>query len=503
MFSHNQEIQSRIKQIALRIAQSEEINGWDLVNRISKKRKKLKIRNKDGFVSFHDSLELAFLLLSKENTFSQLFWHSYALTYQATNNSFNPNINVNDIKNIIYSLDEGSKKNKSLKETSKKFEDFIIQNGLLRKFSQNQIEFVPTILEWNSFGALGLMPIGHESIDSLIDHGKTLLTKIVFSIYGLKVTSGMGVEEYTKSLASNSDIEFLIKKGLIVAAPKNIKKKYKDVISKDWNSSTREYVNVYLKSEELINQIDFSGEIENDFEAIIGFYGILNSLMNSPYYENIRNKLPKECDSITWGNLIADTTSYSLEILRDLVNSRDRLFYEGPDIDEQSLALIAGLSNPSTIKNIINSGEIVKINDSWWVGIQCNSAKRWVLDKKRKYKVYEPIEDIKPEKNVDYGYLLKEIDKAKEKINESKKKKIIFNDNDLFARTDKEIFGRVADHNKNRWEWIGNGKTYKEIDKKNSIYRKNIIRKTYKENKSPITQDIIYDINSGYIKKIN
>ena len=120
MFSNKQEIQSRIKLIASRIAQSEEINGWDLVNRISKKRKKLKIRNKDGFVSFHDSLELAFLLLSKENTFSQLFWHSYALTYQATNNSFNPNINVNDIKNIIYSLDEGSKKNKSLKETSQK-----------------------------------------------------------------------------------------------------------------------------------------------------------------------------------------------------------------------------------------------------------------------------------------------------------------------------------------------------------------------------------------------
>jgi hypothetical protein len=224
--------------------------------------------------------------------------------------------------------------------------------------------------------------------------------------------------------------------------------------------------------------------------------------MNLPNYENIKNKLPKECDSITWGNLVADTTSYSLEILRDLVHSRDTLFYEGPDINEQSLALIAGLSNPSTIKNIINSGEIDKINDSWWGGIQCNSAKKWALNIKRKYKVYEPIDDIKPEKNIDYNYLLKEIDKAKEKIEKSKKDKVIFNDNDIFVRTDKEIFGRVADHNKNRWEWIGKGKTYKEIDKEDSIYRKNIKRKTYKENKSPITQDILYDLNSGYIKQI-
>ena len=67
---------------------------------------------------------------------------------------------------------------------------------------------------------------------------------------------------------------------------------------------------------------------------------------------------------------------------------------------------------------------------------------------------------------------------------------------------EKKIFGRVADHNKKRWEWIGKGKTFKELNAKNSTYRKNIRRQTYKKHTSPITQDILYDLKSGYIEKI-
>ena len=79
--------------------------------------------------------------------------------------------------------------------------------------------------------------------------------------------------------------------------------------------------------------------------------------------------------------------------------------------------------------------------------------------------------------------------------------RIVFSDSDLFVRTDKKIFGRVAEKNKNRWEWIGKGKTFKDLNEKNSTYRKNIKRKTYIRNKSPITQDIIYDLKSGYIEQ--
>ena len=61
----------------------------------------------------------------------------------------------------------------------------------------------------------------------------------------------------------------------------------------------------------------------------------------------------------------------------------------------------------------------------------------------------------------------------------------------------------MSNHNKKRWEWIWKKcRTFKEINAKNSTYRKNIQRKTYKKHTSPITQDILYDLNSGYIKQI-
>ena len=47
----------------------------------------------------------------------------------------------------------------------------------------------------------------------------------------------------------------------------------------------------------------------------------------------------------------------------------------------------------------------------------------------------------------------------------------------------KKYFGRVAQHNKNRWEWIDKGKNFKELNEKNSTYRKNIVRKTYQKKK--------------------
>ena len=43
---------------------------------------------------------------------------------------------------------------------------------------------------------------------------------------------------------------------------------------------------------------------------------------------------------------------------------------------------------------------------------------------------------------------------------------------------------------------------FKELNAKNSTYMEFIDRKTYKKHTSPITQDILYDLNSGYIKQI-
>ena len=89
-------------------------------------------------------------------------------------------------------------------------------------------------------------------------------------------------------------------------------------------------------------------------------------------------------------------------------------------ISEDNLAMVAGLSNPNSVKNAIKNGEMeafpglplktIETSSSRFFEGQPtkNSALNWALDKKRKYEVHEPI-DKKPERNIDYSYLLKEI----------------------------------------------------------------------------------------------
>ena len=58
----------------------------------------------------------------------------------------------------------------------------------------------------------------------------------------------------------------------------------------------------------------------------------------------------------------------------------------------------------------------------------------------------------------------------------------------------------MAIHNRARVEWIGDGKTFEEINSPNSPYRNNIKRKTYIGNKSSIIKDHEYDLHMGWIK---
>ena len=125
--------------------------------------------------------------------------------------------------------------------------------------------------------------------------------------------------------------------------------------------------------------------------------------------------------------------------MRDLVNYRELFFRESADffdfINIDQIALITGLSNTSSIKNVINEGEIDTKNDSPLFGNGMplkNSAMKWALDKKRKYKIYKPI-DEKPFIDVDFSFLSAEIMIAKEKIAQSKKNKIIFKDSDRLS----------------------------------------------------------------------
>jgi len=86
----------------------------------------------------------------------------------------------------------------------------------------------------------------------------------------------------------------------------------------------------------------------------------------------------------------------------------------------------------------------------------------------------------------------------------SKKKKPSKHENKRFIRTDKLITSK-ASHNIKRLKWVAEagseGRSYSELNRKDSIYRQNIKRKTYKGNESLITQDIAYDIKQGMIKE--
>ncbi len=499
MYSNDKEASLRVTEMANQIAMSSSFDEWSLIKEIHEN--EIVKQKYKGFCSYHNSLKLAFLLLDEESSFGQIFWKSYAQTYQVKNNLFFEDLELKDIVNIFDLLEKEIPRNRNMEVTLNKLKNFISQNGLLRTLSKTQVEFAPTLDQWRGFGALAILNNNDEALDSIIHHGRSIVTKIIFSIYGLKVTSGHGLERYIHREVSDKDINSLVKRNLLKKPDKEHRDRYEELKVSDFNNPKREYVNVYVQSQELLSQINLVSEIEDDLEGYIGFYGIFNSTL-----EDFLRSGKLEIDyppssSLTWGQAVSSVVHHSIETLRELVDSRHNIFHEKIFINEDEIALTAGLSNPSTIKNAINRGEISEIlnkSPSSGGGIQADSVKDWLLDKKRKYKVHRPLENLKPMKDIDFTYLNVEVVKSKEKI--AKKVKVTFDDNDMFVRSKKKIFGRVVEHNRERWEWIGEGKTFKQLNEKNSTYRKNIKRKTYKKNKSPITQDILYDLNSGYIE---
>jgi predicted GIY-YIG superfamily endonuclease len=77
---------------------------------------------------------------------------------------------------------------------------------------------------------------------------------------------------------------------------------------------------------------------------------------------------------------------------------------------------------------------------------------------------------------------------------------------DRFVRTAKRIHPRSAHHNIARWEWIGEagakGRTFAEINARNSTYRKCIKRKNYAGDTSSIKGDLEYDLRNGWIRLV-
>ncbi len=519
MYSNNKELLKRLDKIFLKISSFTYEEGFELAENIYV-HEVLK-----GTIprtsSIHKSIELALMLLSN-NELSNIFWKSYAQTYLISNsNLYFGDLNISHIKNIIFTIEKESKSNKKLKEALVSFERFILSNGILKDLSKNYIEFNPNLV-MNGIGATATLNDSENLLSPIIFHGKSMLSRIIFNVFGIKVVSGRGLDDYInpKSILK-SEIDYLIMRNLIQEAEPEYKANYRryfDQDSYDFNSAHREYVYSFIRTKELIDKISIEAygfeEGEDDFEMMLGFRDILAFNLFEPYSKKFSSNGPE-----WFADIIEGATRHAINTLRQLIEYKYHLFHnkQKETISIEGLTMVAGLSNPDSVKNILNKDgsdlkkkSVTKIikSDGYYgkhkfLEIECQSAIRWLRDSKRRYEVYELIEDEKPFKNIDYEFISEEIDKAKERIEKSKREKIKFNDSDRFARTNKEIFGRVADHNKDRWEWIGKGKTFKELNEKNSTYRKNIKRKTYQKNKSPITQDILYDLNSGYIKQIN
>tara|TARA_B100000963_G_scaffold290492_1_gene260351 strand:+ start:1159 stop:1413 length:255 start_codon:yes stop_codon:yes gene_type:complete len=83
-----------------------------------------------------------------------------------------------------------------------------------------------------------------------------------------------------------------------------------------------------------------------------------------------------------------------------------------------------------------------------------------------------------------------------------KRRSKCFKDNDKFIKILDE-YPNHAPHNQSRVDWIGkDGKTFSQLWKQDSFYRRNILRKSYAGNGSMIDQDIKDDIKRGRIKKL-
>tara|TARA_B100001093_G_C26790875_1_gene998902 strand:- start:45 stop:1604 length:1560 start_codon:yes stop_codon:yes gene_type:complete len=518
MYSNKKEIQNRLHLIFSKISSFNSKEGFELVSDIFKNEVLKGTAPRSS--SFHKSIELALMLLSN-NELSNIFWKSYAQTYLvSSSNIYFGDLNISHIRSLISKMEKESKSNESLKEALESFERFIISNGLLKNLSKNYIEFNPNLII-NNIGATAALNDSEHLLGPIIFRGKSMLSRMIFNIYGLKVVSGRGLEDYIHPESiPKSDINYLIKRNLIKDVPHEYKENYKNYFEKDlydFNSPRREYIYSFIKTKELEEKISMESygfdEAEDDLEIIVGFKEILEFNLIHLYYRL------EDSSNFPDAYMVEGAIRHAINTLRQLIKYKFDLFHneDMETISVEGLTLIAGLSNQESVKNILNqsNSELKKIaitkkeknpfghfETYKSVEIERNSAIQWLRDSKRRYEVYELIEDEKPLKNIDYTFISEEIDKAKERIEKSKKEKITFNDSDRFARTDKEIFGRVAQHNKDRWEWIGKGKTFKELNEKNSTYRKNIKRKTYQKNKSPINHDILYDLNSGYIKQI-
>tara|TARA_B100000212_G_C27373505_1_gene533657 strand:- start:31 stop:2025 length:1995 start_codon:yes stop_codon:yes gene_type:complete len=198
----------------------------------------------------------------------------------------------------------------------------------------------------------------------------------------------------------------------------------------------------------------------------------------------------------------------ALKTLRIALNARRQLFtYSGSTIDHISLSLLAGFKNEKTLQNVIykkdsplKNSQYCKFSQRYEIfGFE---AIKWLGDNERKYPIYFPLNTMPPKQTIEYDLIQKNLMKSNQVtiiINGVAQE---LNDTDVFVRTDNLPRSNAAKHNVARWNWIGKeGRTFAEINQGDSFYRQNVVRQTYKGNKTSIIKDLEYDLKNGWIEK--
>ena len=156
----------------------------------------------------------------------------------------------------------------------------------------------------HNIGAVATLNDSENLLDPIIFHGKSMLSKMIFNIYGLKVVSGGGLDDYIHpELILKSDIDYLIKRNLVKDVDPEYKENYKNYFNNDlykFNSSHREHVYSFVGTKELIEKISMEShgfeEGEDDFEMIVGFNNILAFNLYEPY----KNRMIATSDGPAW-----------------------------------------------------------------------------------------------------------------------------------------------------------------------------------------------------------
>lgn len=377
------------------------------------------------------NIELIHLLTSDDSKFAEGFWKAFVSFYAVTA-KLNSVFTLDQIGQLLELVENNHKKqksdeSKSLLESTK---FFIATNGLLKKAGQGHAPYIEdeaTIASYeSSYSAAGIQQIPQQFFKQIVDLYRNVLKNAVLLYNGILFRTANSYEYITKDNPPPKDetLKQLEKHKLIELVRTRL-----DL--EEWalpeSSIDDRYIfgNCYLSvMSELSSLRDI---IQSLFSANtdLPWHRFSYSLLFETYVGGFSEAVGKdkilledhdpELDETHYGDYeymhwkdeitaesakifkSAATSSYHLVGSFDFLLDSLEAFYEFHGNREkegripiQSLAKLAGLGNPKTIKNDASmEGSLLVIDSSDYVTL--DSAEKWLKDKKRKYPYHDLI----------------------------------------------------------------------------------------------------------------